>query len=108
MKAFLMALGCVFLTIGTGYAAEPPAALKRAVEAQIGRQLRDPYSAVYEYLYYGPLNVCGLVNAKNAFGAYVGNQRFYTIYVKDKSGNFDVTVAQVAQPNQDISTFCSY
>jgi hypothetical protein len=49
---------------------------------QIGKGLKDPYSAMYEGVYMGQAAngkpvVCGTVNAKNSYGAYGGRKRFY-------------------------------
>jgi hypothetical protein len=50
-------------------------------KAHIGRNLKDPYSAVYEVYMGKAANgepvVCGTVNAKNSYGAYGGRKRFY-------------------------------
>jgi hypothetical protein len=46
----------------------------------VGKLLKDPYSAVYSDIFvnrkFEP-TVCGFVNSKNSYGAYVGRQRFY-------------------------------
>lgn len=57
----------------------------------IKNQLKDPYSAVFENIYIGraangaPV-VCGTVNAKNSYGAYVGRQAFYYHNLLKKRG----------------------
>jgi hypothetical protein len=58
-----------------------PGELERA-RAAVSARLRDPYSARFEGLYVlrgstGGRSVCGMVNAKNAFGGYVGNTAFH-------------------------------
>ncbi|MGO4726995.1 MULTISPECIES: peptidoglycan-binding domain-containing protein [unclassified Inquilinus] len=59
--------------------------MKDGVQEAIGKELIDPYSAVYEYerAYHYPdkygatgTAICGTVNAKNRYGAYVGRQYF--------------------------------
>jgi hypothetical protein len=58
------------------------AKLKRALKAQMVDSLRDPESARVERdrLYLGDdgntVSLCGLVNAKNAFGGYSGKKLF--------------------------------
>lgn len=57
----------------------------------VRRTLKDPYSAVFSNVIAfrdknsRAIHVCGLVNAKNSFGGYVGNRIFYGLsaYGKD-------------------------
>lgn len=69
---------------------KPQAAEVAQVRAALEDKLRDPYSAVLSDLvvlkYAGDnsLTVCGNVNAKNSFGAYVGKRPFY--FAKDSAG----------------------
>ena len=60
--------------------------LIRQAKLYISRDFKDPYSAVFEGIYLvkgpkpgSPPTVCGTVNAKNSFGAYVGRRRFYFV-----------------------------
>jgi hypothetical protein len=55
----------------------PPLTLDQAefhgeIELAVKRQLKDPESAEFVH----GANGCGVVNAKNSFGGYVGRQRF--------------------------------
>jgi len=51
-----------------------------AVKAGVGNHLKDPFSAEYKDVYRLPSGkVCGLVNGKNAFGAYAGWTPFMTL-----------------------------
>lgn len=60
-------------------------------EAQehIKKQLKDPYSAVFENSYIGRADngapvVCGTVNAKNSYGAYIGAKKFFYMRGRDR------------------------
>ena len=59
------------------------------VRVGVGRFLIDPYSARYEGVVGGGDDehdkmpyVCGLVNAKNRFGAYVGREYFFGTLIR--------------------------
>jgi hypothetical protein len=59
------------------------------VKNAIGRHLKDPYSAKYKPMIArkdGPTGyfVCGLVNAKNSYGAYTGDKPFMARLGKTK------------------------
>lgn len=59
------------------FTAEQQSAIKEAV----GRKLNDPFSAQYEWQpVQDDASYCGWVNAKNAFGAYVGYKPFFVLY----------------------------
>lgn len=64
--------------------------IKAALEA-VGMELNDPYSAKFSRLFRGinPRVVCGYVNGKNLYGAYVGNTLFYY-----DGGNNKATIVQ--------------
>lgn len=72
---------------------DPSPSLQQGVKEMVGKELNDPFSAQYawqpvkdDYLY------CGWVNAKNAFGAYVGYRPFMVIYsvnLKTKKADVD-------------------
>jgi hypothetical protein len=77
----------VFLIGGAGVFLLPPTLFESAnvknAKTQLGKYLFDPYSAQYEdvreiHTAIGEM-VCGLVNAKNRMGAYVGRKPFYYI-----------------------------
>lgn len=63
---------------------EDPNQVLRAAKDAIVRQLKDPESArfgevrVYATYEGAGMIACGTVNAKNAFGGYVGFKRFYS------------------------------
>jgi hypothetical protein len=62
--------------------AEAPTAAIGAAEAYITGTLSDPESAKFDSVIAvkapnGKTVVCGLVNAKNKFGGYVGRKAFY-------------------------------
>lgn len=69
----------------------------KKVKNAIGEQLKSPDSAKFSDIYivrwkgvtsdagYGNLAVCGVVNAKNSFGAYTGNNRF-VVELSDNNG----------------------
>lgn len=71
------------------------------------KDLKDPYSAVFEGIYMGKAAngapvVCGTINAKNAYGAYTGRKRFYYLpgHAKiDDGQNRDVVLHSFCGPN---------
>lgn len=93
-----------------------PALLEKIRQAS-AKKLRDPYSAHFDHMKRGirtnvkgkPTEVvCGLVNAKNAYGAYVGLQPFI-YFVAD--GDFQIQRAgdaadAVVMPAM-LKTFCT-
>lgn len=71
--------------IALALAAAPLPALtdanKEVIKSTIGRYLKDPYSAQYEWpAIKNSTTYCGFVNAKNGFGAYEGYQPFLVLY----------------------------
>lgn len=60
--------------------ADENATLIARAEIAVEAQLRDPESVRYEHVYVARKSglpvVCGMVNAKNAFGGYVGSRPF--------------------------------
>lgn len=61
----------------------------RKAESDVRAGLRDPYSAQFSDVAQhdtksGGSVVCGYINAKNAFGAYVGPRRFVSIVLGDE------------------------
>lgn len=61
-----------------------------AVEIGVGQQLKDPYSAKYthgSYMFEGRSGgvYCGKVNAKNSYGAYIGDRLFAVAFIDTKS-----------------------
>lgn len=75
----------------------------RQAAAAVGSKLRDPRSAQYgnvagAILTYGDgskrLAACGLVNGKNAYGAYVGNSMYLVMYA-DRGGAVAIMKAEL-------------
>lgn len=82
------------------YGEPPPANHQDIIRKRISSELRDPYSAVFEfdaprlgYLRTNPVagtteafgwRVCGTVNAKNAYGAYRGRSPFFALFRGDR------------------------
>ena len=68
------------------------AAERQAVEAGVRSQLKDPMSATFDAVVAknqeGNPNiiVCGLVNARNSFGGYAGNQMFQAFISSPRAG----------------------
>jgi len=78
------------------YGSPPPKNYKELIKKEISPALLDPYSAQYEfsspskgYTRNAPVwgttemfgwKVCGTVNAKNRFGAYVGTTPFFILF----------------------------
>lgn len=56
--------------------------MKEEVKSALSKSLKDPYSAVYEFSKARKSNngrlviVCGSINAKNSYGAYIGVSKF--------------------------------
>lgn len=71
------------------------------VKASVLAQLRDPSSAEFSNVrVVGGSTVCGEVNSKNAYGGYVGKQRFFgspgvTAYINDPSHPSDTDICQM-------------
>lgn len=90
-------------------------ASKRAekyAESVIGSSLKDPYTAKYSSFsthiisqgkgYPDMVHVCGLVNAKNNFGAYAGNSRFVVSFLDgDKQ---ELIYKTLEEPNSNAPT----
>lgn len=78
--AIFLSVACC---VGAALAEQPSKELIARAKAHITRNLLDPYSAVLENLYVtkakgdGSTVLCGTVNAKNSFGAYIGRKAFY-------------------------------
>lgn len=62
----------------------------KAVESTVKDSLKDPYSAKFEHGDFPETDknslYCGLVNAKNSYGAYTGYQLFSVMLAKNKRG----------------------
>src|SRR5688572_27837081 len=72
----------VFQCLGSGPLNEPvDLALERLLREQVGNTLKDPFSAHYRHVRIvhrsgAEFKVCGEVNAKNSYGAYIGYTKF--------------------------------
>lgn len=62
------------------------------VKDMVGLKLKDPYSAQYSNLRINENGmVCGLLNAKNSYGAYIGNKGFTgKMHTVSKKSNFEL------------------
>lgn len=65
-------------------------------------ELRDGYSARYSRLEVKGTTICGFVNAKNAFGAYVGESAFM-FRTRDESVSILPEIGDVLYPIVEIS-----
>lgn len=82
----------LLLFVGNAYARALLPEEIAIVESTVKKTLKAPYSAHFEHgdfleteknsLY------CGLVNAKNSYGAYTGNQLFSVMLMKNDRGEF--------------------
>jgi hypothetical protein len=77
------------------------AALIEAGQHAAARDLKDPDSATFRDTQALGNNVCGQINAKNAFGAYVGFRPFYA--VRSKDGGWSAAVSQNDISREDAS-----
>ena len=84
-----------------------------AVREGVGRFLIDPYSAKYEGVVSGGDEeddqmpyVCGLVNAKNRFGAYVGREYFFGLLSRWRESKFLVVQIGDGEDVRPAKTLC--
>ena len=88
----------------------PPTAeqqAKRGYDTYVSRILKDPDSAEFRdkhrgKLVYGQIAMCGEVNAKNAFGGYVGYRRFIAF----GDGTAEIDDGSVKEFSDDWIRFC--
>lgn len=104
-KGMCAAIMALIMLAGCGPSEKEIAAAKDAAETaqamatmrdKVARRLRDPESAQFrdERLTAFNAALCGEVNGKNAFGAYIGFKRFYTDnitspYLDDTGSDFE-------------------
>lgn len=101
MKKILISAIALVVVIGVGYllfGVYQDEMLKRTAVAAIKAKLNDPYSAQFDDVHVVNRQakvVCGFVNAKNRFGAFVGKRDFLSmnnggvLELKDKTnGSF--------------------
>lgn len=114
MRALIIALGLVALAQSSeAFAAGIDAKLKKAVEQSVGELLNDPYSAKYTHDRVSMRSqtvgtVCGTVNAKNAFGAYVGKRPFTAIFIRTTTGEYlmDPKIWDQGTTLADLASIC--
>lgn len=81
-------------------------AISAAAKAGVSKRLKDPFTAVFSTMLAGQrvfqgqnqIVVCGLVNSKNGFGAYGGDQPFQGIMLAP-AGPFQVIAMGEDSPN---------
>jgi hypothetical protein len=66
---------------------------KAALAKTLSQRLKEPNAAQFKWLPVaangsGPIGYCGLVNAKNRSGGYVGFRRFFAMISKGPKGNY--------------------
>lgn len=73
------------------------------VKSAVKTLLKDPYSAQITNIVAssndGLITICGLVNAKNSFGAYAGADLFYLPTFRDKSGKLVIEPLMIFMGN---------
>ena len=90
-KSLLVALSA-FVLLGGAIAATPPKLNEKALKAALEDRLKDAESVKFKDITYSPTdsanmwNMCGQMNAKNSYGAYVGYQRFYALVAQIEKG----------------------
>lgn len=83
------------IACSAAFAAPPPPNLQQFIRDQVGLQLLDGSTAQYRWPDYNPkgtvyVTYCGFVNAKNAYGGYVGFRPFKIEIILDSKKDFDV------------------
>ena len=83
-----------------------------AVEIGVGQQLKDPYSAKYthgSYMFEGRSGgvYCGKVNAKNSYGAYIGDHLFAVVFIDTKSDGLLAVPVGSMDSQEAISSLCA-
>lgn len=96
----LAVLGAMALLVPAARAEELTEAQRRAVADAVRETLKDPDSANFKWLAVpateietdvGGVFYCGLVNAKNSYGGYVGFQPYAAMLIRTKSGEWVAT-----------------
>ncbi|MGY4312852.1 hypothetical protein [Bradyrhizobium sp. JR3.5] len=96
--------GSPSLQLAAKTGASPDSANVKSAKTQLGKFLFDPYSAQYEDIReikteIGAM-VCGLVNAKNRMGGYVGRKPFYYMAINGE--------VAVIRNNSDAFVYSSF
>jgi hypothetical protein len=113
----LVAAGCVSAspppTLATANIGPPPVGYESGIKALFAASLKDPYSAVYTFQ--RPVRswffdetqmnwaVCGTLNAKNAFGGYVGARPFAVFYRHGQMVETSLTLTEFFGRSQNPS-----
>lgn len=100
MKKILFFLALSIIST-TSFSRELTQEEKNVVEESIKNGLKDPFSVVFkhnDYPYPDKAHVyCGYFNAKNSYGAFVGNQLFAVFIAKNSDG-------ELVAPRLDINS----
>lgn len=83
-----------------------------AIVREISRHLKDPSSAIVNKLLiiptsYGTAEVCGSINGRNSYGAYVGDQLFSATYTFETKRLSYVAIADNKIDTVWVSRHCS-
>lgn len=80
------------IACSAAFAAPPPPNLQQFIRDQVGLQLLDGSTAQYRWPDYNrdSITYCGFVNAKNAYGGYVGFRPFKIIIMTSSKNGFEV------------------
>lgn len=84
------------------------------VKRFVARSLKDPYSAVFGEIVAsmsdkGVVSVCGTVNGKNSYGAYIGQTPFVGVLATNTSGQRVFAVSGIggtAEESLIVRTLC--
>ncbi|MBQ4854060.1 hypothetical protein IMW82_05180 [Rhodanobacter sp. B2A1Ga4] len=92
MRNIFVGAALAFAIVSPAFAADHSATPKQLTVVKSAfsevQTLKDPDSVKLKNVRISKDNVCGEVNAKNSYGAYVGYTTFYGMYfAKDKDGN---------------------
>lgn len=102
-------LFCGFFVVLIGacpvMAANVPDKLQKAIKEKLGASLKDPYSAQYTFDNIGNGVVCGTINAKNSYGAFVGRKPFTAMFSKD-TNSFKVHFAEQWDSVAEMPKIC--
>lgn len=100
MKKILFFLALSIISTSS-FARELTQEEKNVVEESIKNQLKDPFSVVFkhnDYPYPDETHIyCGSYNAKNSYGAFVGNQLFAVFIARNRDG-------ELVAPRMDIDS----
>jgi len=101
--------GCVSVPKGTVVPLTDE--VRANIETATRRVMKDPDSAQFGEIAgaqtpEGTINVCGMVNAKNSFGGYVGSRPFFGVYYPRDSYFEFRTMADSASEFQILRIMC--